>query len=374
MSNIRETLSLRKIINAAGPITVLGGGKPTAEAIAAAVGILPYAVEMSELNALASEKIAHAFGCEAGYVTACSAAGITISIAAAICGIDPVRVAQLPNTTGLKHRVVMQRGHDANFGALVSQMIRLSGAALDPIGTVNACTTEQLRQSLRGDIAAAVYVVSHHTAQTGMIDLKTFCEICHEADVPVVVDAAGEHDLRDQLQAGADLVIASAHKNYGALTAGIVAGRRALVDACRLQDHGVGRPMKAGKESVISVIAALDKWQQDDRSLLHLEWTKRAGIALEELKDLPGVKVELALDMPGSPLCRARILIAGQNKLSADQLARALLGCDPRILVWNAGLLHGFLELDPRELSDQEMIAICHKIRTTLSPHITASS
>ena len=365
MTGIRDAHAPRKIINAAGPISVLGGGAPNAEATAAAWAILPRAVEVAQLQIDASRQIAAAFGCEAGLVTAGSAAGISIAVAAAMTGTDRVHVVQLPDTTGMKSRVVMQRGHDANFGATVNQMIRLTGAAVDFIGTAERCDPDALRGALRSDTAAAVFVVSHHTAQSGMIDLREFCAICHDAGVPVIVDAAGEHDLRDPLSAGADVAIASAHKNYGALTAGIVAGRAALIEACLMQDAGIGRPMKVGKEAIASVIAALGAWRKQDRKAVHADWARRAGLAIALLDGAPGLKVELAPDMAGSPLIRARIHAGGA--LTAEQFAQRLADGDPSIRVWRLGLPRGYFELDPREIIDADMTAICETVRAIAS-------
>ena len=85
MTDIRDTLHLRKIINAAGPVSVYGG-TPCESAAAAATAILPVPVEIAQLQAIASEKIAGAFGCEAGCVTAGSAAGIAVAVAATMTG------------------------------------------------------------------------------------------------------------------------------------------------------------------------------------------------------------------------------------------------------------------------------------------------
>jgi D-glucosaminate-6-phosphate ammonia-lyase len=350
--------AIRKIINAAGPVSVFGGGAPNEAARAAALAILPQPVEIAQLQALASERIAAAFGCDAGCVTAGSAAGIAIAVAAAMTGTDLRNIAQLPDAGGMKHRVVMQRGHDANFGTLVSQMIRLAGATADMIGTTQRCDADELRRALGPHTAAAIFVVSHHTAQSGMIGLRDFCAICHAAGVPVIVDAAGEHDLGEPLRDGADLAIASAHKNYSALTAGIVAGRRALIEICLLQDCGIGRPMKVGKESIASVIAALDVWTAQDRAAVHAEWTRRARMACDLLAGLPGFQAGIAPDMPGSPLNRARIHAPDATAV-ADRLAAA----DPSIRVWRLGLPHGYFELDPRTVTDEEMREICRAIR-----------
>lgn len=351
MNHIRERLGLRKIINAAGPVSLLGGGVPSEPAIDAALSVLSTAVDIAELQDRASATIARAFGSEAGYVTAGSAAAISIAVAAAMTGNDRERVAQLPDTRGMKGLVVLQTGHDANFGARVSQLIRLSGALPVFAGEADRCSPDALRQMLTSETAAAVYVVSHHTAPNGMIEIAEFCEICHSRAIPVIVDAAGEYDLRDQLDAGADLAIASAHKNYGALTAGIVAGRKDLIDACRLQDHGIGRPMKVGKEGIASVIAALDLWARRDRADAYAVWKRRSAIAIDLLA---GLRVELAVDMSGSPLYRARVHVNDANRV-VTQLAAG----QPSIRVWQHGLKLGFFEIDPRLITDEDMVMIC---------------
>ena len=186
-----------------------------------------------------------------------------------------------------------------------------------------------------------------------MIDLPTFCATCHEAGVPVIVDAAGEYDLRDYLSVGADIAIASAHKNFGALTAGIVAGRAPLIEACLLQDSGIGRPMKVGKEGIASVLAALVEWQRLDREALIAAWKHRADLALQLLRDIPSTRVMLAKDIDGSPLVRTRIYFDGKS--SAEQIAQRLAEGEPSIRVWRLGIPQGYFELDPRTVSDHEM-------------------
>src|SRR6185503_14884046 len=106
--------------------------------------------------------------------------------------------------------------------------------------------------------AAGLYVVSHHTAQSGQIGLRRFVATCHAAGVPVIVDMAAEYDLTGAFALGADLAIWSAHKVLGGPTAGIVAGRRDLVRAAWLQNRGIGRAMKVGKEGIAGAVAALD--------------------------------------------------------------------------------------------------------------------
>ena len=126
-----------------------------------------------------------------------------------------------------------------------------AGAQVVPVGQATDARPYQLAGGLTERSVAAVYVVSHHCVDYGQIALPAFVEICHERGVPVIVDAASEYDLRGFLAAGADLVVYSAHKFLGGPTAGLVAGRKELVRAAYLQNHGIGRGMKVGKEEII---------------------------------------------------------------------------------------------------------------------------
>ena len=153
---------------------------------------LPLFFEMDVVHARASAAIAAATGAEAGFVTACAAAGITVGIAACMAGSDPARIAQLPDASGMKDEVLIQLGHCVDYGAPVTQGIRLAGAKARPIGTVNGTARALFAASITPQTVAAMYVVSHHTAQYGCIPLSAFVETAHEQGVPVVVDAAAE--------------------------------------------------------------------------------------------------------------------------------------------------------------------------------------
>ena len=92
---------------------------------------------------------------------------------------------------------------------------------------------------------------------------------------------------------GADVAVYSAHKFLGGPTAGIVAGEAALVRAAFLQNGGIGRGMKVGKEGMAGAIAALEAWEKRDHDA-----RARAGSAAicslwrERLSRWPGDRVE----------------------------------------------------------------------------------
>ena len=267
VNDIRPTLGLRPIINVSGTMTALGASIIVPEAIAAMAAIAPQFVEIDALHRKASSIIARLTGGEAGFVTASCASGIAMAVAGAMTRDNLLAIERLPDDTrGLKTEVPIQVGHIVNYGAPVDQSIRLAGGKAVPVGTVSSSYGYQLENAINERTAAALYVVSHHTVQYGMISLKQFAAICRTRDVPVIVDAASEYDLKGFLAQGADVAIYSGHKFLGGPTTGIVAGRKDLVRAGYLQNRGIGRGMKVGKESIAGVMAALEAWEKRDHA------------------------------------------------------------------------------------------------------------
>jgi L-seryl-tRNA(Ser) seleniumtransferase len=349
-------------------MTALGASIAVPEAIAAVTAILPEFVEMHDLQRKASKAIARLTGAEAGCVTASASAGITIAVAAAMTGCDVARIHRLPDTTGMKSEVLIQVGHLVSYGAPVAQAIRLAGAAVVPVGTVNLTEPGDLEGLITDRTAAAVYVVSHHTHRFGQLPLRTFAEICHARGIPVVADLASEYDLRGFLADGADIALYSAHKFLGGPTAGIVAGTKALVRAAYLQNLGIGRGMKVGKESVAGTIAALEAWERRDHEAIrrreagHLEhWRRR-------LAGLPGVAATIVPDPTANPLDRLEVAIdPARAGLAAWELVDRLASGEPPVIVRDHEVERGLFYLDPCNLHDGEAEVAAERICQTVA-------
>ncbi|TBW41310.1 aminotransferase class V-fold PLP-dependent enzyme [Siculibacillus lacustris] len=365
--DIRNRLGLRPVINVSGTMTSLGASIVGPDAIAAMTGILPQFVEMGDLHRLASRAIAAATGAEAGFVTASCAAGITLAIAATMTGSDLAAIEQLPDTTGLKTEVVMLTGHMVDYGAPIDQSVRLAGAELVLVGQSTSSHAYQLAGAIGENTAAALYVVSHHVAHYGMIPLATFIEVAHAKGVPVIVDGASEYDLRGFLAAGADIAIYSAHKFLGGPTAGLVAGSKALVRATYLQNRGIGRGMKTGKESILGAVAALEAWGRRD----HAAVRRRERAALDHwlgvLDGRPGVTATIDPDPTGNPLDRLKLRIdPAEARISAWDLVDALAAGDPPLIVRDHEVEHGFFHLDPCNLHEGEEFLVGDRLAAEL--------
>lgn len=328
--DVFENLGLRRVINVSGTETPYGAAPVRPEVMAAVSELVGHSVFMSDLQEAAARTISRTLGSESGCVTGCTAASIAMAVAGCMAGTDPGRVEQLPDTAGMRDEVVVQKGHVVDYGQDVTQNIRLAGAKTVEIGVATACEPYQLRHALGSRTAAALYVVSHLTVQHRMIALDTFLAACHEHGVPAIVDAASMPDPRPYVKAGADLVLVSAHKSFAALTAGIVAGRSEAVAACLAQEHGIGRPMKVGKEGVIGAIAALEAWASDAHEEIRLRTAARVERAAARWSRLVGVKA--------APHGRAQVRVEIDSRtagLDAAGLSASLRTQAPAILAWD---------------------------------------
>lgn len=352
--DVFERLRLTRIINASGTETTMGASPVCPEVRRAVDTLVPHSVNMLELQSAACRTIARAYGCEAGLVAHCSAAGIVIAVAACMTGKDLALAERLPDAAGLKDEVILQRGHNITYGGYVTQNIAITGAKVVEIGAATECGAYQLRAAITPNTAAILHVVSHHTVQSGMIDLETVSAIAGESGVPVIVDAAAEPDPRRFLKAGADLVITSMHKTFASITGATVAGRLDLVQACLFQEKGIGRPMKAGKEAVIGAMVAVERWEALDFQQTNAALEKRLDRAKATIESIAGLRVETEIDATSRLFSRLLVHVDPETAgISAHQLSAGLAALTPSITVRTLMADIGLLQIDLRRADEK---------------------
>ncbi|MBN7804355.1 aminotransferase class V-fold PLP-dependent enzyme [Agrobacterium rosae] len=349
--DIRTKLGLRPVINVSGTMTSLGASIVVPEAVAAMAAILPQFVEINDLQRKASTIIARLTGGEAGFVTASCSSGITLAVAGTITGPDLLAIERLPETFTPKNEVLVQMGHVVSYGAPVDQSIRLAGGKVVMIGQATSTHRYHMENAITDRTAAAVYVVSHHVVDYGLLNLKEFVEIAHAKGVPVIVDAASEYDLKLFLEQGADIVLYSGHKFLGGPTSGVVAGKKDLVRNAFLQNMGVGRGMKVGKESIYGVMAALEAWEKRDHVGIRERETGYLNLWAKTLANRPGVTALIEPDPTNNPLDRMRVIISPEEAhITAWDLAAALRQGPQPIIVRDHEVEHHYFYLDPCNL------------------------
>ncbi len=344
-------LGLSPVINVSGTMTSLGASIASQNVSEATAAIMGHFVNMHELQSRASEVIGRLTGADAGFMTASASAGISLAVAGCMTGNNPGRVEALPREPGFKSRVAVQLGHLCHYGAPLSQSVEITGAKVLPVGQSTLCTDYSLRAAMVPEVSSALYVVSHHVINYGQVPLKRFAEIAHETDIPVIVDAASEYDLRGFLVDGADIVIYSGHKFLGGPTSGIVAGRRDLVRAAYLQNTGIGRGMKVGKESIAGAIAALEAWEVREHAEIRMQEQAALDLWAKAVEEINGVTATLVPDPTGNPLDRLQITIdANVLGVNASNIATALANQKIPIIVRNHKVELGYFQLDPCNL------------------------
>lgn len=355
--------ALTPVINASGTMTSLGASRVVPEAIAAGAAIQSEFVRIDELQARASRVIARLTGAEAGFVAACSAAGMSLSVAACVTGANLARIERLPDVEGLRDEVLVQAGHLVHYGAPIEQSVTITGARVVPLGTAARVESFHLEDRIGEKTAAALFVASHHVVQEGQMLLADFVDICKRRGVPVIVDMASEYDLTGPVALGADLVIYSGHKFLGGPTAGIVAGRKDLVRAAYLQNRGIGRPMKVGKEGIAGTMAALEAWERRDHAAARQRELGHVRHWMEALASVPGLRLEIHPDWTGNPIDRLKVTVVSRGAgLHAWELADRLAAGRPSIQVRDDLIEHGCFFLDPCNLTAEEATVVGQRI------------
>lgn len=365
---IRERLGLRPIINASGTMTALGASIMVPEAIRAMLEIATEFVEMDDLHRAASRTIARLTGAEAGFVTSSAGGGITISIAAAMTGSRLLAIERLPlDTRGLKTEIILQYGHNAAYGNSIDQAIRQAGGKTVFAGSVSLTQPYQVEEAITENTAAGLYTVAHSTISYGMLTLPEFAEICHSKGVPVIVDAAAEYDLRRFIAEGADLAIYSGHKFIGGPTSGIVAGRKDLIRAGYLQNRGIGRGMKVGKESIAGLIAALEAWEARDHAGIRARETAVLELWRRALANQLGIEIRVSPDSTANPVDRLEVRVGPASGFTAYGLVSTLAAGDPPIIVRGHQAEQGRFWLDPCNLHPGEAETVAERLSSILT-------
>jgi D-glucosaminate-6-phosphate ammonia-lyase len=339
--SIYDQLGVRPVINARGHNTVLGGSTPSPRVRQAMEDAERYYVVMQDLLRSTGETIAGLIGAEAAYVTSGAAAALALGTAACITGNDLEKIGRLPDTAGLKNKVLIQARHHYAY----EHATTIVGAKLIEVGTPGEGTTAaQLEAALTPDVATVLYP-AHLEGKPGCLPLKDVLSIAHARGVPVLVDAAGRVFPLELFQSytrmGADLVAFGAKYIGAPNSSGILCGRKDLVEAAVPQGfigfetaanrHSFGRPLKLDRQEIIAVAVALQEWFEMDHTARLARLEERLGTVASRLEGAPGVTTSvIQADGPAPRVLRVA-LEPGKARLDVDGVVRGLMSESPAI-------------------------------------------
>lgn len=343
------------VLNGRGPFTPLGVSTLPEKVREAVDFSARHFFDIAEVEARAAETAARWLQAPAAQVVYCTAAGITLAAAACLCAAGSTTVADLPAVSGTKRKIAILEHHCVNYGQPITQALALSGAEILVIPS--AMSALQAEQTYDPKDIAAIQVVSSYLCGKGEMGIEDMIELGRKWRVPVVLDGAGQ-DLRahDLMKTGADLVLLGSHKYMRSLRAGIVAGRKDLVEYVNANLKGIGRGMIASKEALFSVMAAI-RLREDEAS----EDIGRKLLAkAEKLQALfmsadPNLRLEIIEDQSGAPIRRLR-LYPQKPGLTGDPLKGAALTMRqgrPKIFLDERPAAQGYLQIDPTYLEEK---------------------
>src|SRR5262245_53502659 len=107
--DVIQELGVRSFINAGGTFTALTGSIMLPEVRAAIQVAGTKLVQLEALHDAVGRRLAELLRCEAALVSAGCASAMMLGTAACIAGSDTARIRRIPDTTGMKNEVIVQR-------------------------------------------------------------------------------------------------------------------------------------------------------------------------------------------------------------------------------------------------------------------------
>lgn len=363
--NVYSRLGVKTVINCRGTWTYLSGSLQFPEVRAAQTEAAQHFVNMVDLQCAVGRRLAGLTGAESGLITSGAAGAMAASTAACMAGTDAAKIWQLPDTTGMKHEVIMVGGRSAFDNA-----IRLTGAKL-----VLVETPEEIANAITGNTAMI------YTTDLGD-KLVREVAIAKEHSVPMLLDDAAGIPPADNLKLYAnmkiDLYTFSGGKGLqGPQCSGVLLGRRDLIEAALRNsapwEGAVCRAMKVGKEEVIGCLTAVETWLKIDPKKLYAEWNARVDRIAKLVETVPGVKTEIYVPDDGNRYPTLKISWDQQawgftltdcvQKLRAGDPVIEVLGADNPSLV--PAVREGIQKPNQKELKETDHIEL---VSMTIKP------
>ena len=343
-------LGVRPFINAAGTYTAMTASLMPPEVIDAITYASKHYVMLDELHDRVGARIAELVHSEAAMVTSGAASALTLGTAGVLTGTDQRRIAALPDLTGMKTEVIIQKAH--RFG--YDHAVRNCGVRL-----VEVETREEMERAINAQTAMMLFYNNNNTE--GRIRDEEFAAIGRRRGVPTLNDAAADvppvENLWKYTKMGFDLVAFSGGKGLrGPQSAGLLIGRTDLIAAARLNappnGNTVGRGMKVNKEEMVGMLAALELYLAKDHAAERRDFDARAETIRAAVAPITGVTAEIFVPEVANHVPHVRIAwdAASKGLTAADAVTRLRAG-EPSIGTRSEGnaLVIGVWMMQPGE-------------------------
>ena len=330
---IYRAIGVRPVVNARGTFTIITGSQTLPSVKEAMDSASRSFVQMDELMEGVGARLAEITGAPWGIVTAGCCAALTHCTAASIAGTNPERMQRLPDLTGMKNEVVIPE-YSRN---VYDHAIRMVGAKIVTVNTV-----AELEKAF--DERTAMAYILAGPGDEGPLGTQVVAEVAKRHNVPLVVDAAAEILTipNIHLKRGATTVAYSGGKCIrGPQAAGLLLGDKNLLQAAWANSaphHAFGRSLKAGKEEIMGMLAAVEAWTKRDYDGEMKLWETWLDDIAADVKRVSGVttRIEPPEGLSNkTPILRIEWDGAALG-ITGEEVRNHLLETEPRIVLGSA--------------------------------------
>ncbi len=289
--------------------------------------------------------------------------------------------------------VILSRGELVEIGGAfrIPDVMAKSGAILKEVGTTNRTHLRDYRQAIASDtglllkVHTSNYAIVGFTAAVGLAELVA---LGRQFDLPVMEDLGSgnfidltryglcaEPTVQASVSAGVDVVTFSGDKLLGGPQAGLIVGKRALLD--KVKANPLTRALRIDKLTLAALEATLRIYRDESQAvtqiptlrMLFMKEPEIRGRAMQlaeglraldhvpitvELLDLPSRAGGGALPLLALPSCCVGVRIAGR---SANSIETALRQNRPAVI---GRIENDLFVMDPRTIQDDEIATIVH--------------
>jgi L-seryl-tRNA(Ser) seleniumtransferase len=327
-----KELGVRPLINAAGTYTMFTASLMMPEVMEAINYASKQFVRIAELHDAVGKRIAELLGAEAAMVSAGAASALTLGTAGVLTGMDQKKVLQLPDLTGMKSEVIVQKSHRVGY----DHAIRNCGVKL-----VEVETREELLRAINPKTAMMFFL--NWANNDGQIKDQEFAQIGIDKGIPTMTDCAADalplENMTRFNKMGFSMVVFSGGKGIrGPQSAGVLMGKKEIIAAARLNGppngDTIGRGMKVNKEELLGMMVAIETFMKKDHASEWKEWERRVALIGDSAKSIAGVKAEQYVPPIANHVPHLRLTWdSSKVKLSYKEVAVKLREGDPSIEV-----------------------------------------
>jgi len=291
-------------------------------------------------------------------------------------------------TIARQQEVVVSRGELVEIGGSfrVPDVMAKSGAILREVGTTNRTHLRDYENALDDNTALMLKVHRSNYSVIGFtaeVSLKELVELGLKNGLPVMEDLGSgtlvdfsryglvkEPTVQESVSAGVDVVTFSGDKLLGGPQAGIIVGKKQIVD--RVKQNPLARALRIDKMTLAALETTLRLYRDEDQVIHRIptlrmltadinDLTNKAATLADNLSAIGGSRIEIKLVELSSkagggalPLLElpSRCLRIKVHGLSANKLEKHLRQNEPPII---GRIENDAYVIDPRTLLDDDL-------------------